>query len=100
MTTRSTIPSRAVLSTADTAVSTSVPGEAVILDPASGRYFGLDGVGARAWELLGQRTTLDRMVATLVEEYAVDAATCERDVRVLLADLQERGLIVVGDAQP
>ena len=36
----------------DGPVGTSIPGETVILDPAKGVYFGLDGVGARVWELL------------------------------------------------
>lgn len=88
------------LSTAPAAVSTAIPGEAVILDPTSGRYFGLDGVGARVWDLLQAQTTLASLVGAIVDEYAIDEATCERDLRALLVDLQERGLIVVDDASP
>jgi hypothetical protein len=84
------------LSVSSKAVSTAIPGEAVILDPASGRYFGLDGVGARTWELLHGSTTLAQLVETLAAEYDVDASTCERDVRLLLADLRARGLIELG----
>jgi len=81
-----------------TAVSTAIPGETVILDPTSGRYFGLDGVGARVWEMLHTTTTLQSMVATITAEYDVDAETCERDLRALLAQLDEKGLVVIGDA--
>lgn len=86
------------LALSDGAISTAIPGEIVILDPESGQYFGLDGVGARAWELLQETTTLEAMVRTISSEYDVDSATCERDLRALLSDLSTRGLIHVGDA--
>ena len=81
-----------------TAVSTAIPGETVILDPTSGRYFGLDGVGARAWEMLQRPTTLRAMIAGVTSEYDVDTETCERDLRSLLGELDAKGLVVVGDA--
>ncbi len=80
------------------AVASAIPGETVILDPPSGRYFGLDGVGARVWELLQGPTNLARMIAAITAEYEVDADTCERDLRRLLADLQAKGLAIAGDA--
>jgi hypothetical protein len=85
------------LALSDGAISTAIPGEIVILDPESGQYFGLDGVGARAWELLKETSTLEAMVRTISSEYDVDTATCERDLRALLSDLSARGLIRVGD---
>ena len=87
------------LRVASTAVATAIPNETVILDPTSGRYFGLDGVGARVWEMLQSLTSLRSMVATITAEYDVDAATCERDLRTLLAELDAKGLVVVGDAE-
>jgi hypothetical protein len=81
------------------AVSTAIPGETVILDPTSGRYFGLDGVGARVWEMLHSPTTLRSMVVAITSEYDVDAETCERDLRALLEQLDAKGLVVVGDAE-
>ena len=98
MPSRSPIAADAKLSLTTSAISTTIPGEAVILDPDSGRYFGLAGVGARAWSLLQGTTTLATMVRTIVAEYDVDETTCEPDLRTLLDDLQDRGLIVVDDA--
>jgi hypothetical protein len=82
------------LTVSDAALSTSIPGEIVILDPESGQYFGLEGVGARAWALLEATATLADMVRTISAEYEVDAATCERDLRSLIADLRARGLVI------
>ena len=75
------------------AVATSIPGETVILDPATGRYFGLDGVGAHVWELLQTPTSLGRMIETILEEYDVDNATCEHELRALLHELEAKGLV-------
>ena len=85
------------LRVSSSAVSTAIPDETVILDPTSGRYFGLDGVGARAWEMLQHSTSLRSLVAAITSEYDVDAATCEHGLRDLLAELDTKGLVVVGD---
>ncbi len=81
-----------------TAVSTAIPGETVILDPTSGRYFGLDGVGTHAWEMLQTPTTLRAMIESITSEYDVDTTTCEHDLRALLEQLDGKGLVIVGDA--
>lgn len=47
--------------------------EIVILDLAGGSYFGLDPVGARIWELMGEGRTLAEISATMLEEYEVTA---------------------------
>ena len=79
----------------DEAISTAVPGGAVILDPASGQYFGLEGVSVRAWELLAGSVTLATLVGSITAEFDVDRPTCERDIRRLLEELVERGLVVI-----
>ncbi len=79
----------------DNAISTPVPGGAVILDPASGHYFGLEGVSVRAWELLAGSATLATLVGSITAEFDVDHATCEQDIRRLLEELVERGLVVI-----
>ena len=68
--------------------------EIVILDLASGTYFGLDPVGARIWELMGEGRTLAEICATMLEEYEVERAQLEEDVLRLAAELAERGLVV------
>jgi hypothetical protein len=68
--------------------------ESVILDLASGTYFGLDPVGARIWELMGEGRTLADICTTMLEEYEVERAQLEADVLRLAAELAERGLVV------
>jgi hypothetical protein len=67
--------------------------ETIILDLASGMYFGLDAVGARVWRLMGEGRTLAQICDTMRAEYAVSAEDIERDVLSLAESLCSRQLI-------
>jgi hypothetical protein len=67
--------------------------ETVILDLASGTYFGLDLVGARIWQLMGEDKTLAEVCAAMIAEYEVSRGDIERDVLSLAEDLRARQLI-------
>lgn len=72
----------------------TVGDETVILDLASGTYFGLDPVGARIWQLIGEGKTLAEICATMLDEYEVERAQLEVDLLRLTGELLERGLVV------
>jgi hypothetical protein len=78
-------------------VSTNVEGESVILNFDEGVYYGLDEVGARVWELLQSPVTFAAIRERLLAEYEVEPDRCERDLRSLLGELAEAGLVEVGD---
>ena len=82
---------RVVLS--DDVITQPVSDELVLLDFASGQYFGLDAVGARMLELLLAHDDRPEVVRTLLEEFEVDAARLERDLDGLVAALVARGLV-------
>ncbi|MEM1115078.1 MAG: PqqD family protein [Bacteroidota bacterium] len=69
--------------------------EAVLLDPNTGNYFGLNEVAARILELAASETTVDRIVKALLDEYDVDRARLEADVAVFVKDLEAKGLLSV-----
>jgi hypothetical protein len=69
--------------------------ETVILDLASGTYFGLDPVGARIWQLIGEGRTLAEICETMLKEYEVEREQLETDVFRLTGELLERGLVVL-----
>jgi hypothetical protein len=70
-------------------------GETVLLDLASERYFGLDAVGTRVWQLLNEGAGQDALVDTLLEEYEVERKVLEKDISELLGRLSEAGLIEI-----
>ncbi len=63
--------------------------EIVLVGFESGKYYGLDGVGARIWRLVQEPRTLRDVLAALLAEFEVDAAACERDL-LEFASLLER----------
>jgi hypothetical protein len=67
--------------------------ETVILDLASGTYFGLDPVGARIWQLLSEGRALAEVCEAMLAEYEVSRDEIERDLSELLDALVDKGLI-------
>ena len=74
-------------------------GEMVLLDLERSRYFGLDEVGARAWQLMAGQADLEVVVATLLDEYDVEEATLRRDLGALIEELAGHGLIAVASRE-
>jgi len=74
-------------------MSRQVGDETVILDLASGMYFGLDPVGARIWQLITEGQQVDAVVSTLLGEYEVAEEQLRQDVDSLVSELVSRGLI-------
>lgn len=79
-------------------VSADLQGESVILNLKTGRYYGLDPVGARVWELLQKPITFQHLKGTLLDEFEVDEHTCEQDLLELLQQLVDVELVEVVDA--
>ena len=67
--------------------------ETVILDLASGTYFGLGPEGARIWQLMGEGKTLAEVCAAMLAEYEVSQEVIERDVLRLAEELRSKQLI-------
>lgn len=72
--------------------------EAVILNLASGIYFGLDTIGTRIWQLITEHGSPDRIIPMLLEEYDVEEAQLRGDLDRLLQQLVDKELIKT-DAQ-
>lgn len=68
--------------------------EVVILNTESGTYFGLDPVGARAWDLITEGAPLKAVCEAMVDEYEVEPEQLERDITKLVQDLRDHGLLV------
>ena len=68
-------------------------GEAVLLNLNNNRYYGLNEVGARTWQLLQEHGEVGAAVTQLLEEYEVDEATLRQDVEALVAQLIEQEML-------
>jgi hypothetical protein len=67
-------------------------GEGVLLDLASGIYFGLDETSTRLWLLLQMDGSLRNVFDQMIEEFEVDPDRLERDLLQFVADLTRRNL--------
>lgn len=70
-----------------------VAGEAVLLDLDSEKYFGLNAVGLRVWQLLQRGDDVGAIFEVLAAEYAVAPATLAADLEDLMRRLRQAGLV-------
>ena len=70
-----------------------VAGEAVLLDLETEKYFGLNTVGLRVWQLLQRSGDPGEIFRTLASEYSVDPDTLAADLQDLLQRLRQAGLV-------
>lgn len=68
-------------------------GDAVLLDMKSGVYFGLDRIGTRMWQLMGEPKPLSAVVEAVMNEFEVSQSRCTEDVLDLAKKLAEQGLL-------
>ena len=83
----------AALRISDDVHSVRMDDQVIVADMRSGRYLGLDDVGARVWDLIGEGATCTCIVERLSGEYDVPGDVLERDVQRLLQDLLQRRLV-------
>jgi Coenzyme PQQ synthesis protein D (PqqD) len=69
--------------------------ELVLLHLESGIYFGLDPVGARAWQLIEGGKSLSQACDAMIEEYDVSREVLKQDVLALARDLVDKNLLSV-----
>jgi Coenzyme PQQ synthesis protein D (PqqD) len=83
----------------DDVLWSEVGDEVVLLNLASGNYFGLDGVAARIWSLIVAQTSTDEILSTIGREYEVDLDRARHDIDALIKDLTEEGLITLDSSR-
>lgn len=67
--------------------------ESVLLNLETERYFGLDAVGTRMWQMVTAAPTVQAALGQLVEEYDASPDTLRTDLTKLLQHLLDNGLI-------
>ena len=68
-------------------------GEIVIMNKNDNVYYGLNEVGGRVWQLIGEPQKVADLIDIMMEEYDVDQSKCTSEVLALLNDMAEKGLI-------
>ncbi|RUR31325.1 PqqD family peptide modification chaperone [Vreelandella nanhaiensis] len=91
--TSTTLSSATLLQRNPDMVAANLDGDLVMMNEKLGRYYGISGVGARAWELLETPASVDDLVSTICQEYDIDNNTCHQDISRFAQDLIKVNLI-------
>jgi hypothetical protein len=83
----------------DHVIAREVGDETILLDVLAGTYFGLNEVGTRIWQLLGEGRSLVAVCDVLEAEYQTSRAVVEQDVGTLAAQLLAQKLIVADEGR-
>ena len=68
--------------------------EMVMMSAESGAYLGLNGVGAKVWEIIDQPKALSDICEGLAREFETTPQACQPEVEAFLTELEARGAVV------
>ncbi len=75
-------------------------GEAVLLDLKTQRYYGLDTIGTRIWQLLSEQKRTDAVYEAMLAEFEVDDTQLRQDLDAFIHELEDAGLIELQRPEP
>lgn len=68
--------------------------EMVMMDINQGKYFSLNPVATRIWDLLEEPLSVDDLCLLLIDEYEVEPGQCQREVNEHLEEMERLGLVL------
>lgn len=75
--------------------ATDLNGEKVMMNLDLGKYFALNSIGSRIWDIIEDEIYVKDIVDTLLNEYDVDEKKCQESVIKYLGILKNENLIEV-----
>lgn len=69
--------------------------EKVMMDVTKGKYYALNNVGSRIWELINVPRSVNEVISKLLEEYDVDTGTCRNHVLEFTNRMYGEGLVCI-----
>jgi hypothetical protein len=76
-------------------VAAEMDGEIVMISIENGKYYGMDSIASRIWELIEVPKSVAEVVRILGEEYEVEQQQCQADIFGFFDCLHKEGLIKV-----
>jgi hypothetical protein len=80
-------------------VSSALGDGAALLDLKASVYYSLNAVGAYVWNALQSPTSLSSLVAAVSDQFDVEPARCEADLRSILGALADAKLVEISNAE-
>ena len=73
----------------------NVKGEIVLLNPVSGKYYGLNKVGCAFWEKVDGKRNLSEITSSLLEDFNVEKERLVNDIEDLMKTLTGNNLVTL-----
>ncbi len=89
------ITNKSIVTQATDLVMSEVDDEIMLMSVDSGKYYGMDEVGSRIWQLIRHPIAISDLCEMLADEFEVDDLTCQQDVLAFLNELSSEGLIKI-----
>lgn len=70
-------------------------GEAVVLSLKNGKYYGLNPVASRIWELIQNPLSTEEIQQAILLEYDVESEMCAQEISIFLKQMAAEELIVI-----
>jgi len=78
-----------------TTISGRLHDEIVMMDLEKGKYFSLNPVATRIWDLLEKPLTIDELCTLLMEEYEVSESQCREEVKEVVEEMVKLGVVSI-----
>lgn len=78
-------------------LSSRMDQDTVMMHPESGKYFSLNPVATRIWEILETPLTFQKIVETLLNEFNVSEEQCRKETKDFLETLIEKDIVEIRD---
>lgn len=75
----------------------NIRGESVLLNPMTGKYYGLNKVGCSFWEKIDGIRTLSDITTLMLEEFNVTGEILSKDLEDLMKKLIENNIITLDE---
>ena len=75
--------------------ASEIDNEVVMMNIDTGKYYGMDAIGSRIWELIADEILVTELIGKLMEEYDVEEEQCRKDVLEFLNQLNANKLLQV-----
>ena len=73
--------------------------ELIMMDIDKGKYFALNPIATRIWDLLENSLSLEDLCGLLMNEYEVNAVQCREEVETHLVEMTKMKLVKVLDVR-
>ena len=74
-------------------IEAEIGSDLVALEPKSGYCFGFNSVAASVWSQLSTPKSFDQLRDALLDNYDVDIDRCSSELRLLLEEMANQGLV-------